>query len=63
MMIKLFNMLAHQYETFENLPFGSLRGAKRRSNLIEFVAKARLLRCTRNDNFGILKRSQYLYAV
>jgi hypothetical protein len=45
-------------ETFENLPFVSLRGEKRRGNLIEFLAKPRLLRCARNDNVGIFQSSQ-----
>jgi hypothetical protein len=39
------------------LPFASLRGEKRRGNLIEFLAKSRLLRCVRNDNVGIFQRS------
>ena len=40
--------------------FGSLRGVKRRGNLIKFLAKPRLLRCAHNDNVGILQRSLFI---
>jgi len=45
-------------ETFAKSMLRSLRGAKRRGNLIGFVSKARLLRCARNDNFRILQKSR-----
>ena len=49
-------------ETFEKLTFQSLRGAKRRGNLVDYQCVVRLLRPamsgTRNDNIGVLQKSQ-----
>ena len=38
--------------------FESLRGAKRRGNLVAYQYVARLLRFARNDNIGVLQRSR-----
>jgi hypothetical protein len=35
-----------------------LRGAKRRGNLVDYQHVLRLLRFARNDNTGVLQRSQ-----
>ena len=38
--------------------FWSLRGAKRRGNLVAYQCVMRLLRFARNDNTGVMQRSQ-----
>jgi hypothetical protein len=56
---EVFKLLkAQQRRPYKNWPFRSLRGEKRRGNLIEFHAKPRLLRCARNDNVGVFRRSR-----
>ncbi|MBU4126026.1 MAG: hypothetical protein KKH84_07450, partial [Proteobacteria bacterium] len=39
--------------------FWSLRGAKRRGNLVDYQQVVRLLRFARNDNTGVMQSSLY----
>ncbi|MBU2520877.1 MAG: hypothetical protein KKD50_01470, partial [Proteobacteria bacterium] len=42
--------------------FWSLRGAKRRGNLVDYQQVVRLLRFARNDNTGVMQSSRNISA-
>jgi len=46
----------------QNASFWSLRGVKRRSNLVDYQHVVRLLRFARNDNTGVMQNS-HVYPV
>ena len=57
----------HKERPLQNPPpffgqFWSLRGAKRRGNLVAYQCVMRLLRFARNDNTGVMQSSQRVFA-